>query len=365
MVEHGSTPQGAGDLVDFVASVVGEAPLRVEESLGDGFVRLRVSEAERRQAKHDIRCVEDAVVELLRNSRDAGARTVWLATLREGDRRTLVCVDDGSGIPPAMAERVFEARVTSKLDTVSMDRWGVHGRGMALFSIRQNAVEAQVRASGTGLGTSLVAAFDCTELPERADQSTWPQIGRDDQGDPAVVRGPHKIVRAAVEFALERMPAVKVYLGTPTEVLASLVACAARDPDVRAGRYREGDPAVPVWMRPGLAGDARSMAAEAGSLGIDVSERTCYRILNGELEPPSPLAAAVLHANGGPAGPVDLLKDRRGLKVTSDDLRDFSRSLEHAFRTLADRYYLSLAGEPKIRVTRDAVSVTFPIEKEW
>ena len=37
------------DLVSFVASMGGERQLRVEENLGEGYVRLRVAEAERRQ----------------------------------------------------------------------------------------------------------------------------------------------------------------------------------------------------------------------------------------------------------------------------------------------------------------------------
>ena len=63
----------ATDLISFIATMSGEGSLRVEENLGDGFVRLRVAEAERRQAKHDIRHVEDIVVEMLRTARDAGA----------------------------------------------------------------------------------------------------------------------------------------------------------------------------------------------------------------------------------------------------------------------------------------------------
>ena len=59
-------------------------------------------------------------------------------------------IDDGDGHPRrAMHERVFEPRVTSKLDTMHMDKWGVHGRGMALYSI---AVNAEVRTRGR-LGT--------------------------------------------------------------------------------------------------------------------------------------------------------------------------------------------------------------------
>ena len=83
------------NLMDFVASMGGERKLRVEENLGAGFVRLRVAEAERRQAKHDIRCAEDAVVELLRNSRDAGAQRIFVATSRTGDLRTITVLDDG------------------------------------------------------------------------------------------------------------------------------------------------------------------------------------------------------------------------------------------------------------------------------
>ena len=101
------------DLLSFVSAMGGERALRVEENLGEGYVRLRVSEAERRQAKQDVRCVEDAVIELLRNARDAGARHVYVATSREGDLRTTTVLDDGAGIPEDMHERVFEARVTS------------------------------------------------------------------------------------------------------------------------------------------------------------------------------------------------------------------------------------------------------------
>ena len=110
----------------------GERALRVEESLGAGYVRLRVAEAERRQAKHDIRSVEDIVIELLRNSRDAGARHIYVATSKEGALRTITILDDGQGIPKDMQEKIFEARVTSKLESMHMDRWGIHGRGMAL-----------------------------------------------------------------------------------------------------------------------------------------------------------------------------------------------------------------------------------------
>ena len=43
----------AAELVDFISAAGQERSLRVEEDLGGGYVRLRVSEAERRQARHD------------------------------------------------------------------------------------------------------------------------------------------------------------------------------------------------------------------------------------------------------------------------------------------------------------------------
>ena len=152
------------DLLGFVASMGGERSLRVEENLGEGYVRLRVAEAERRQAKHDIRCIEDVVIEMLRNSRDAGAKHIYVATSREGDLRTLVILDDGSGIPEDMQSRVFEARVTSKLESVHMDRWGVHGRGMALYSVKENSLSAEVVSSDVGKGSSIRVTTSASAL---------------------------------------------------------------------------------------------------------------------------------------------------------------------------------------------------------
>ena len=117
-------------------------------------MRLKVSEAERRQAKHDIRSVEDIVVELLRNSRDATFVASFLPPAREGDLRTLTVVDDGVGVPPQMADRIFEPRVTSKLDSMVVDQWGVHGRGMALFSIAATPSRPKSRASEPHKGTA-------------------------------------------------------------------------------------------------------------------------------------------------------------------------------------------------------------------
>ena len=157
------------ELISFIAQMTGESNLRVEENLGEGYVRLRVSEAERRQAKHDIQHVEDMVIELLRNARDAGAQHIYVATYRDDDLRKVVVIDDGCGVPEDMQDRIFEARVTSKLESMHMDRWGVHGRGMALFSIKENCEEARVVASGAGKGTVISVVADT----ERTSCAPW------------------------------------------------------------------------------------------------------------------------------------------------------------------------------------------------
>lgn len=350
-------------LVDFVASVSGDTAVRVEESYGDGFVRLRVGEAERRQAKHDIRCVEDVVIEMLRNSRDAGASRIVLATTREGDARSLVMVDDGSGVPDAMRERIFDARVTSKLDSVHMDRWGVHGRGMALFSIRENARSARVMASGPGMGSSIRVDVDALELQERKDQSTWPTVGRGDDGEP-VLKGPHNIVRTCCEFAMEERASCDVYLGSPAEALATLRSLALGSPDGSQLLFVDDPARVRVCDRPGIAGDASELASIGAGMGLDISERTAHRILAGQIKPLRPVTSKILH-HAAPTGQrdVDLMRDRRGLKVSQDDVSEFSRILERDFDFIAERYYLSLASEPRIHVSRDRISVTFELEK--
>lgn len=353
-----------GGLVDFVARVAGEGQLRVEESLGDGFVRLRVAEAERRQAKHDIRCVEDVVIELLRNARDAGATHVYLATTREGATRTITVLDDGCGIPSHLHRRIFDARVTSKLETMTMDRWGVHGRGMALYSISQNVADAHVVTSAPGLGCSLSVAIDCTSLPEKADQSSWPHVERDEEGRHVIARGPHNIVRTLLEFALETRGDVEVFLGTPTEVAATLFAADPAQLPAREVVFCRDVTTLPVCSRLRVACDAADLAEQAAAIGLEVSERTAQRILSGQIPALEPALARVLHeGEARPKGPVDLLKDRRGLKLTKDDLAEFSHDLERAFASLGEKYYVSLRGEPRIRVTGDRVTVTYELEK--
>ncbi len=361
-----SVMTSADDLLDFVSSVSGDSYLKVEENLGDGYVRLNTSEAERRQAKHDIRSVEDIVVELLRNSRDAHAQRIFIASGREGELRQIAVIDDGVGVPRSMQERIFEPRVTSKLDSMVVDRWGVHGRGMALFSIRSNVSDARIAASDLHKGTALAVTCDTTKLTEKADQSTWPTTEPDESGLPRVVRGPHNIIRRVVEFGVEH-PGLDIYLGSPSEVLVTMATIARENLDASELLFCDSLSKLPVWQRTAAAQDAGELADVATELGLPVSERTAHRVMGGEYPALKPVSEVVRSsdraATAANAGP-DIYRDRRGLKIHHTDLAAFRSDLEKAFDSIAERYYLHLRCGPKITVGKDQIRVRFDVEKE-
>lgn len=374
-------------LVDFVSSVTGDTFLKVEAHLGDGFVRLKTSEAERRQAKHDIQAVEDVAVELLRNARDAEARHIFLASAREGDIRQLVCIDDGCGIPASMHERVFEPRVTSKLDTMVMDRYGVHGRGMALFSIKSNVEEAAVVASGVGRGSTFKVRIDTAVLPERKDQSTWPTLvdaplGTErgsacdlddaDAEDVDRLRGPRNIVRSVCEFALD-CPEVEVWVGSPAEITATMHGMGqdALGSDILRAGGRED---LPLWQTMALAGDAAGLVEAARALGLELSERHAHRVLSGEVRPvqaarrqlrrSADAQLAARSRDASEAHEIDLSLDQRSIRPTAADLVALQAKLASAFDDFAKRYYLELKDLPKIHLGKREITVRFLVDKE-
>ena len=350
------------DLAEFAATF-GGASFRVEESFGDGFVRLRVDEAERRQAQQDIRCVESALVELLRNARDAHAKHIFVATTREDDLRTTTVLDDGCGIPDAMHDRIFDARVTSKLETAHIDHWGVHGRGMALYSIRMNAERARVVASAPGRGTSLQLLTKPSQLSERADQSSWPQLGTNEDGEMTLVRGPHNIIRACASFALEEKARCRVYIGSPAEIVATIRARIHPHASDDDPLFLKGLDELPFLEQLAASADAAELTSRAAGLGLDISERTAHRILAHTIHPQRSVYSVLVHADTKKRAvrDVDLLQDQRRLRISKDDIHTFSEMMERDFSWLAQRYYLDLASRPHVSVSRGKVTVTFDL----
>ena len=213
--------QNNSDIKKFLSELKIKDSLNIEEDLGDGYVRLKISEAERRQALQDINSVEDIIVEMLRNSRDAGSRNIFIGTKKiEDKKRKIYFVDDGIGIPPHLQNLIFESRVTSKLENGIKDPYGFHGRGMALFSIKLNADDIRIIFSNRLKGASFYVDIDLLKIPEKKDQSIMPQIIKM-EGDLSIIGGVNNIIKTIIEFQLQNRN-ISFFYGSPTQILATM-----------------------------------------------------------------------------------------------------------------------------------------------
>ncbi len=365
------------DLAAFVESFVGEGHLRVEADLGYGFVRLRSSEAEWRQAIQDIRSSEDILIELLRNARDAHARQIFVAVARSGNIRRILVIDDGGGIPEALHEAVFEPRVTSKLDTGHLDKWGFHGRGMALFSISANARIARVVASSPDKGSAISVETDLEVLPEKADQSSFPTFIPSDTGAVAL-RGPKNLLRTAVEFSLEARDC-DVYLGSFAEIAATLRVLSESRTTINDRLFHAESSSLPYWERLGVPQTAEGLTRASATIGIELSERTSRRILDGEIEPLPTILQQVslaLSQDDGSASPSSTeqnkrassalppTKRRKHLSFTTEDRDEFRQGVKDAYDALASRYYLDPSVEIDVSVSKGKLCIHIPLVDE-
>ncbi len=209
------------DLNRFLSDLDIKNKLNIEEDLGNGYVKLKISEAERRQALQDIHTVEDIIIELLRNSRDAGSKNIFIGTKKIGEnRRIICCIDDGKGIPPKFHNLIFQARVTSKLDDGIKDSYGFHGRGMALFSIKLTADEVKITFSDHLKGASIYIDVNLEIIPEKKDQSLLPQL-IERNGRSYLAGGVNNIIKVIMEFAFQNKD-INFYYGTPSQIIATM-----------------------------------------------------------------------------------------------------------------------------------------------
>lgn len=213
--------QNNSDIKKFLSELGLDNVLNVEQDLGSGYVKLRISEAERRQSLQDIKSVEDIIVELLRNSRDAGAKNIFIGTKKiEDKKRYIYFVDDGQGIPAKFHNLIFEARVTSKLENAVKDIYGFHGRGMALFSIKLNVDDVKIFFSEEARGAAFFLDIDLNKVPEKKDQSILPQIV-ELNGNLNIIGGVNNILKTLVEFKLQN-PEMNIFYGTPSQIIMSM-----------------------------------------------------------------------------------------------------------------------------------------------
>ena len=353
----------AKSLEEFVAAVNGTSHLRVEHDFGGGFVRLRTSEAERRQAIQDIRCSEQIVLELLRNSRDAHASMIFVAMSREGSKRILTVVDNGDGIPRSMHGHVFEPRVTSKLDTSHVDAWGMHGRGMALYSISVNSEVARVACSEEGVGCAIRVETDVESLPEKTDQSSFPTFTLA-EGGTVLVRGPRNILRTSCEFAIESRSTCSVYVGSPVEVAATLFYYGSATLSAIDKAFCRDVSQLPLSKMLATAGEPEELRVLAQSMGLEMSERTARRIMNGEIAALDPILDCVeITRDNKPAAKkrTQTKQGRKAIRFDKNDANLLKSTAREAFGEIARRYYLEGDIEPQMRVSYDKITLTLPI----
>ncbi|WP_454946179.1 ATP-binding protein [Cryptobacterium curtum] len=366
------------DLSDFIEAVTGDTHLRVEDDLGCGFVRLRSAEAERRQAKHDIRGTEDIVIEMLRNARDAHAKLIFVAISRTESTRRITMIDDGDGVPDELQETIFEARVTSKLDSVHMDTWGIHGRGMALYAIKMNAAQAFVATSTVAGGSSFVVETDLGNLPEKRDQSAHPQFSFTESGT-LTVRGPKNINRVIAEFAYLDRAACSVYAGSPIEIAATLWQYGRAVLSQNTIAFCSDAQTIAPAQRLACAAEPEEFAEIARTIGLELSSRSARRIMDGEVQPLLPVLDTISiersdgvvpqkktgssHQRKPKITPATVLAagDERHLRLSADDKSRFKEALLRAWAPLARAYYLDPSIGIDIKVKGDRIEASFPV----
>ena len=288
--------------------------------LGAGFARLTGIEGARRGPSR-ITHVEDALAELLRNARDAGARNVLVSsTLTRRRFRTLTVIDDGRGIPEPYVDLVFEPGVTTRhLEPVldSSRDPSPHGAGLALYHVREAALSAEVLSPSSP--TAIRATFDTRSLPERALQSE--------------TRPSKSNLRAVLQAFARDLPPhnqTTLYYGPPAKILATLLH-------------------NHIIQLPENAGELESLC---GRLGLDLSLRTVQRVLRGDVSPLMPvLPGSAARAPGrtrkaaGGGGPVLQLGEEETAGI-ADILRRAARS---GYLEIEDVRLESRPGEISVR----------------
>jgi hypothetical protein len=227
-----------------------EGPYR---DLGAGFARLTGVEGARRGPSR-ITHVEDALLELARNARDAGAARIYVAsTLKDRRFRILTVIDDGHGIPESHRDLILEPGVTTRhLNPVTEPGDpSTHGAGLSLYQIKNHSLETRVLS--TSSPTSIQATFDTNNLPERTLQSS--------------TRPSKSNLRATLErftaTTNAQSPRLHSYYGPPGRILATLLYHRIIPRQRNSAGLREA----------------------AFGLGLGVSVRSVQRILRGEVWP--------------------------------------------------------------------------------
>ncbi|MGI9050201.1 MAG: ATP-binding protein [Rubrobacteraceae bacterium] len=210
--------------------------------------------------------MEDALHELLRNSFDAGARNIYIATtLRRRRYRTLTVIDDGRGIPEPFRALIFEPGVTTR----HLDSTPDHGAGLSLYHLKNLALSAEVLSSSSP--TSIQITFDTETLPERSLQSG----SRTSRTNLLAT-----LQKFLLQHSLENRP--NIYQASPARILANYVNSQQNhiiQTDKRKDRGDREEVGGSSSVSGKNTGKVQEIKREAERLGLDVSVRTVQRIL--------------------------------------------------------------------------------------
>ena len=186
------------------------------------------------------------------------------------------------------------------------------------------------------------------------------------------MRGPKNILRTTCEFAIESRAAVNVFIGSSTDIAATLYAFGLGKLSAEDRLSGENDPCLPVCKRLSACSSLPAFHRTADSLGLSMSERSARRILDGQIAPLSPLLAKIkieglrttdtLGKEGADTQrKAATPRQAKGLKVADEDAARFAHQVSQAYAELADAYYLDAGVEPHIRVSKDAIHITIPV----
>jgi len=379
--------QNSSDIKRFLSELKIKDSLNIEEDLGDGYVKLKISEAERRQALQDINCVEDIIVELLRNSRDAGSKNIFIGTKKiEDKRRKIYFIDDGNGIPPNLQKLIFESRVTSKLENGVKDPYGFHGRGMALFSIKLNVDDISIVFSDKSKGASFYIDIDLLKIPEKKDQSVVPQIIKMD-GDLSIIGGVNNIIKTIIEFQLQNKD-INFFYGSPTQILATMREV------LRKNKKYDGYPKFDRWEKlknfigknkikiteiPVLTDNYNLMDIISKNIfNMDISQRGIQRIIYNEIKALEPLKIDLdsnlrEQVNNLSEDEVDSKPDKKLMlydesrlasRFKDEEIRCIIKTLEDKIKELGEKYFITTGKNIEYKKANNIIKLLIELKQK-